>query len=85
MMPKVTFAELKDLMAQLEFDTVVVPGSHVMFVDRASDRPIILRPYEDADTVDPSGLVVVRSFLDDWGIFDRKDFDEHMQQRVSAG
>jgi hypothetical protein len=85
MMPKVTFADLKDLMEQLEFDTIVVPGSHVSFVDRHSGRPFILRSYEDNDTVDPAGLAYVRSTLDAWGIFDREDFDEHMRKRTLAG
>jgi hypothetical protein len=64
----ISFALLKQFLEGLGCQHRMVPGSHVSFEHPPSGALIVLRPYREDETVNPTDLAIVRRILDEFGI-----------------
>lgn len=73
--PKITFAQLQQLLLDLGFRETTVPKSHVAFDHEASGAEILLPIYRSNQIVRPHHLATVGMTLDGKDLMDREDFD----------
>jgi len=74
--PRVTFAELRQMLLDMGFSETVVPRSHVFFSHPATGAEVALLIHRPDRIVRPHHLVSVRIMLDAKGLMDRADFDD---------
>src|SRR6266446_300718 len=74
--PKITFAQLRQLLLDMGFAETVTPRSHVFFAHEASGAEVALPIYRSNRIVLPHHLITVRIMLDAKGLMDANDFDE---------
>ena len=79
-----SFAALRQFLVDLGFTHGVVPGSHVYFEHPRSAALLVFRVLRDDEEVGATYLTMTRSVLDDFGIMDRKDFDNALRERSLA-
>ena len=85
--PRLTFAELRQMLLDMGFRETVVPRSHVFFAHPPSGAEIAMPIYRPDRIVRPHHLVSVRMMLDAKGLMDRADFDDlvaAMSEKQSA-
>ena len=74
--PRVTFAELRQMLLDMGFRETVVPRSHVFFAHQPSGAEVALPIYRPDRIARPHHLISVRIMLDATGLMDRADFDD---------
>lgn len=74
--PRVTFAELRQMLLDMGFQETVVPHSHVFFAHPTSGAEVALPIHRPDRIVRPHHLISVRTMLDATGLMDRSDFDD---------
>jgi predicted RNA binding protein YcfA (HicA-like mRNA interferase family) len=74
--PKITFAQLRQLLFDLGFAETVTPKSHVFFAHEPSGAEVALPIYRPNRIVLPHHLVTVRITLDANGLMEAGEFDE---------
>ncbi len=74
--PRVTFADLRQMLLDMGFTEAVVPRSHVFFAHSPSGAEVALPIYRADRIVLPHHLISVRIMLDAKGLMDRADFDD---------
>lgn len=79
----VRFSDLRQLLLDLGFREVRVPGSYIAFEHAASGALFTYPEYRPEDLVHPVYVSVARKHLDERGILDEKDFDRRWR-KVSA-
>jgi hypothetical protein len=72
---KVTFAQLKKLLATLGFRGSAQP-THLSFEHPASGTVFLFRTYRAAEAVAPANLAAVRRLLDERGLLEADQFDK---------
>lgn len=75
---KVTFAELRQLLENMGFQTTRRP-KHVLFQHSPSETVIVLRSYSARETVSPRELDVVQTMLDQRGLMEARAFERAWQ------
>lgn len=74
--PRVTFAELRELLAELGFAQVKLADGHVGF-HRGDPKTMIAMPaYGDEATIMPRHLAAVRVMLVNQGVVSGEEFDQ---------
>jgi hypothetical protein len=74
--PRITFAQLRQLLLDKGFKETVTPKSHIFFVHEPSGAELALPIYRPSRLVLPHHLVAVRMMLHWKGLMDEDDFDE---------
>jgi len=75
-----SFAALRRLLLDLDFQEKVLPSSHIAFFHKPSDTLIPLRAYQPQDLVSVADILGVRSQLDLRGLLDADAFDAHLRK-----
>jgi hypothetical protein len=73
--PKITFAQLRQLLLDLGFTETVTPRSHVFFAHPPSGAEVALPIYRSSQMALPHHLITVRLMLDGKNLMDHDDFD----------
>ncbi len=81
----VTFAALDQFLRSLGFTERSVPESHVLFEHPGSGAVVILRPFKRGADVGPTTLGLIRHVLDEFGVMDRRVFDDAIRAKPVAG
>lgn len=81
--PRMTFAQLRQLLLDLGFTETVTPRSHVFFAHGPSGAETALPIYRSNQVVMPHHLATVRIMLDGKGLMDGNAFDDFVAS-VSA-
>jgi hypothetical protein len=81
--PRITFAELRGLMADLGLRQVAISDGQVAFVKRDTETVIPMPVYKDKQVVRPHHLASVRIMLDNAGILDPEGFDHRVASVVA--
>jgi predicted RNA binding protein YcfA (HicA-like mRNA interferase family) len=84
-MPELKFAALERFLQDLGFQVKTIPDSHILFQHPQANALIMLRLYKQDEKVAPAALAYVRRTLDEWGILDRKQFEDELRQRSLVG
>jgi hypothetical protein len=84
-MQNLSFAGLRQVLLDLEFQDRSVPGSFIRFEHPQIDTWVLLRPYQDDEVVTPATLVAVRRLLDERELMPRERFDDLMRERSPRG
>ena len=79
-----TFADFRHVLLGLGFVDRSVPGSHVLLEHGPTDTVVLLRPYHDAEAIDPATLLGFRRILDEKGVIAGERFDDLLRQRSLA-
>jgi hypothetical protein len=74
--PRISFAQLRQLLLDLGFTETVAPKSHVFFAHEPSGAEMALPIYRSNRIVLPHHLLSVRRMLDAKGLMDANDFDD---------
>jgi hypothetical protein len=75
-MPKaITYADLFQLLCDLDFVDKSVKDSHVVFRQEESDTVILFGLHDPAETVAPHDVAKVRRVLDERGLLNSEDFN----------
>jgi predicted RNA binding protein YcfA (HicA-like mRNA interferase family) len=74
--PRITFAQLRQLLLDMGFTATVTPKSHVFFAHQQSGAETALPIYRSNQIVMPHHLATVRIMLDYKGLMDGDEFDE---------
>jgi hypothetical protein len=82
--PRIPFSTLRQLLLDLDFGEVVVPGSHVGFHHAASGAEIMLPAYRTDQIVAPRHLLLVRVTLDAKGLMEAGKFNEFVDSHSAA-
>jgi predicted RNA binding protein YcfA (HicA-like mRNA interferase family) len=80
-----TFTSLERFLDELGCQLHAVPGSHVTFTHPSSGALIVLRFYQDEETVTPADLAIVRRVLAEFGVVARDEFENLLRKRALAG
>ncbi len=78
-----TFAALRRILLDLDFEEIVVPGSHIGFKHAPSGAVMMFRPYKPNERVGLADLLSVRRELDERGLLSADSFDARLR-KVSA-
>ncbi len=81
----ITFTSLNQFLHSLSFTERSVPESHILYEHPASGAVIVLRPFERDEEVGPATLGLVRRVLDEFGVLDRRIFDDAIREKPVAG
>ena len=82
--PRITFAQLRQLLMDMGFVETVTPKSHLFFAHEPSGAEVVLPVYRSNRIVLPHHLSTVRTTFDATGLMDRDDFDDLMASVASA-
>jgi hypothetical protein len=82
--PRITFAELRQVLMDMGFAETVTPKSHWFFAHKPSGAELALPIYRSNRIVLPHHLSTVRTTLDARGLMDRDEFDDLMASVASA-
>ena len=74
--PRITFGQLRQLLADLGFTEIVAPKSHIFFAHESSGAEVALPIYRSNRIVLPHHLVTVRMTLDAKGLMEADEFDD---------
>jgi predicted RNA binding protein YcfA (HicA-like mRNA interferase family) len=74
--PRITFAQLRQLLLDMGFTETVTRKSHVFFAHQQSGAETALPTYRSNQIVMPHHLATVRIMLDYKGLMDGDAFDE---------
>jgi predicted RNA binding protein YcfA (HicA-like mRNA interferase family) len=74
--PRITFAQLRQLLLGMGFTETVTPKSHVFFAHQPSGAEVALPIYRSNRVVLPHHLVTARIMLDAKGLMDADEFDD---------
>jgi predicted RNA binding protein YcfA (HicA-like mRNA interferase family) len=82
--PRITFAQLRQLLTDLGFTSTVTPKSHVFFAHQPSGAEVAMPVYRSNRIVLPHHLSTIRTMLDAKGLMDGDEFDEVVASAASA-
>jgi hypothetical protein len=74
--PRLTFAQLRQLLMDMSFTETVTPRSHVFFAHQQSGAEVALPIYRSNQVVLPHHLATVRATLDAKGLMGKREFDD---------
>ncbi len=74
--PRITFATLRDRLAELGFHQVELSKEHVGFERGAPDTLIALPRYKDREIVAARHMAATRIMLSNQGVMPAEEFDE---------
>jgi len=74
--PRITFAQLRQLLLDLGFTETITPKSHVFFAHEPSGAEVALPIYRSNRLVLPHHLLTVRVMLDAKDLMDKDAFDD---------
>ena len=83
MFKNMLFADLKQLLFKLEFQSIPTLGNHYIFEHPISQALVILPKYEDQVYVDQTHLIAVRRILIEYGLIDEVRFDFTWEKMAS--
>lgn len=81
----ITFAALDRFLHGLGFTQRSVPESHILYEHPESGAVVVLRPFERDEDVGTTTLGLVRRVLDEFGVMDRRVFDDAIRRKPVAG
>ncbi len=84
-MTRPTFSDFRSVLLGLGFQDRSVPGSHVLLEHAPTDTVVLLRPYRDAELLEPATLRGTRRILDEKGVVPGERFDDLLRQRSLVG
>jgi hypothetical protein len=82
--PQLPFAALRRILLDLDFEEIVVPGSHIGFKHAPSDSVFMFRPYRPDERVGLADLLSVRRHLDERGLMSAERFDARVRKSCKA-
>jgi hypothetical protein len=85
MKPAVTFAELRQLLLELDFQETVVPRSHIGFHHDRTGAEVYLPVYRPGQVVAPRHLLMVRVMVDAKGLMEADKFDRFVASSTLKG
>jgi predicted RNA binding protein YcfA (HicA-like mRNA interferase family) len=69
-----TFGDLERVLGDLDFNRIVVKGSHVSY-EHPSGALLMFPPHRGNESVDEKTMIVVRRTLDEFGLMEREQFE----------